>query len=123
MKSRLTRFAVGAALPLCSCAEETTLSSAELERNFALDTRQLCISDACFNPDLNVAVIQLLEPPTEQFADALVSRGWQKQGDIYMNEELRCYLEYESQELQIIIKSTPYLPLRQNRKAAIPAAE
>ena len=40
-----------------------------------------------------------------------------------MNEELRCYLEYESQELQIIIKSTLYLPLRQNRKAAIPDAE
>lgn len=54
-------------------------------------------------------MIQLREPPTKQFTSSLVNRGWQKQGDIYLNEPLGCFLEYKPEEQQLIIMSTLYL--------------
>lgn len=54
-------------------------------------------------------MIQLREPPTKQFTSSLVNRDWQKQGDIYLNEPLGCFLEYKPEEQQLIIMSTLYL--------------
>ena len=116
----LKHFAIGSALLLISCSEENTLSYAEQERNFALNTQQLCISEAVFHPDFNVAVIQLREPPGEQFETALINRGWEKQEKIYRNEQLRCFQEYNQPEQQLIIKSDLYLPTPAEPKGCAP---
>ena len=93
-----------------SCSEENKLSTAEPEQNFALDTRVLRIADAVFNPDFNILVVQLSEPPADGFWDSLPAKGWHKQGERYVNEQ--SFLEYYPQEKQLVIQSILYLPLQ-----------
>lgn len=95
---------------LVSCSEESNLSTAELERNFALDTQMLCVTDAVFNPDYNVLVVQLSEHPADGFWNSLAAKGWQKQGERYVNEQ--SFLEYHPNEKQLVIQSILNLPLQ-----------
>ena len=93
-----------------SCSEENNLSTAELERNFALDTQLLRVTDAVFNPDFNILVVQLGEPPADGFWNSLAAKGWQKQGERYVNKQ--SFLEYHPNEKQLVIQSVLYLPLQ-----------
>ena len=50
-----------------SCSEEHSVSTVEPERNFALNTQQLRITDSVFHPDFNVLAVQLEAHPPAAF--------------------------------------------------------